>query len=182
MTKKFYLKQFLLYFFLVVYIALLCKLILFKDVTSPFDLFNSGREIVRDISLIPFKSTIEFFNDPGSSFGLAAWNVLGNILIFIPLGIFLRMYKTTTKLWKYLAVIFTVSLSFEVLQFIFGVGHSDIDDIIFNTIGGIVGVFIYKALFKILRGEERARTTIIFFAIIFSGILLYILRTIKVRL
>ena len=182
MTKKIYLKKFLLYFFIVVYAALLTKIILFKEVVSPSDIFSTSREIKRSIDLIPFKSTYDFFTNPESSFGLAAWNVLGNILLFIPLGIFLRMYKKTEKFWKYIAAIFTVSLTFEVLQYILGVGRTDIDDLIYNTIGGILGVFIYKALFKILRGEERAKTSIIIFAVIFSGILLYILSTIKVRL
>lgn len=165
-----YRKQIVLTFFFVVYIALLVKLILLK-----------GSVDVRDISLIPFKSTYEYFTDPGATFGLATWNVLGNILIFIPLGLYLRMFKKLK--WKqYLVTIALVSLFFEILQFIFVVGHSDIDDIIFNTIGGMFGAFMFVMMTRIFRSEERAKSAVIVLGIVLSVIFLFIMNRLVIRL
>ncbi|MGO5093840.1 VanZ family protein [Clostridium sp. LCP25S3_F10] len=46
--------------------------------------------------------------------------------------------------------IFSISLIFEVSQYVFGIGASDITDIITNTIGKIVGMGIYMVIKKIL--------------------------------
>ncbi|OON90395.1 MAG: hypothetical protein ATN33_03080 [Epulopiscium sp. Nele67-Bin001] len=82
------------------------------------------------------------------------YNVVGNILWFMPIGILLPMQMR--KYWSIFTIAFCgfcVSLSIEMLQFIFGTGISDIDDLIINTIGTIIGYIIYKiaAIITVLR-------------------------------
>ncbi len=46
--------------------------------------------------------------------------------------------------------IFSTSFLFEIVQFIFAIGASDITDLIGNTIGGIVGILFYRMLKKFM--------------------------------
>ncbi|HIW33092.1 MAG TPA: VanZ family protein [Candidatus Paenibacillus intestinavium] len=77
-----------------------------------------------------------------------------NIIMFIPLGIYLPLLKNkfnSANKVAYLALFF--SLSIEVFQLImrivFGNGRStDINDLIANTFGGIIGYLILKTLLK----------------------------------
>ena len=72
-------------------------------------------------------------------------NLLGNIILFIPIPFVLAWYF---KMNRFLPILFTgflISLSIELLQYIFDVGVADIDDIILNTLGTFAGFFCYKA-------------------------------------
>jgi glycopeptide antibiotics resistance protein len=89
-------------------------------------------------------------------------NILGNIVLFVPLGILLPfLSEKFYSLKKILLTAFVCSLSIEIVQFIstyFGSYRSvDIDDIILNTLGALLGFTIYD---KILARFFRAQTTI----------------------
>lgn len=71
------------------------------------------------------------------------YNVFGNIIWFIPFGILLCTYLKKVQLKKVALYSLLLSLSIEVMQYIFYTGVSDIDDVIFNVIGGVCGYFIY---------------------------------------
>ena len=55
------------------------------------------------------------------------------------------------NLIKVVTVIFTVSVLIELLQYITGAGIGDIDDIILNLIGGIIGFAIYRISILIIK-------------------------------
>lgn len=84
-------------------------------------------------------------------------NVGGNILLLMPLGFFapmlLDMYM---RLKNTLLLGLLVSLSIECLQFVellLGIGMGrvvDIDDVICNVLGTVLGFLIYKMIFAIL--------------------------------
>lgn len=61
--------------------------------------------------------------------------------MFIPLGIVALLF-IKNKLFNYLQVFLYTSLFIELIQFIFKRGIFDIDDIILNTIGGFIGVYL----------------------------------------
>lgn len=80
-------------------------------------------------------------------------NILGNILLLLPLGIFIPMFFKRLRSFKSTVITCAlVSLSIEVVQYIsmyFGNFRScDIDDIILNTLGGMIGFIIYKVINK----------------------------------
>ena len=52
------------------------------------------------------------------------------------------------------SVTFQMSLTVEVLQLLFRVGSFDVDDLILNTLGGILGYFLLK---KIERWRENEK-------------------------
>ncbi len=50
---------------------------------------------------------------------------------------------------RILAVVGT-SVAFEVIQYVFGIGRSDITDVITNTLGGAIGIGIYAVTRRML--------------------------------
>jgi len=70
-------------------------------------------------------------------------NLFGNVLIFVPFGFFLPMASRYRSFFSTLYAGFGVSLCIEVFQFVTKVGSFDVDDLLLNTIGGILGHIIY---------------------------------------
>ncbi|MGN0161326.1 MAG: VanZ family protein [Lachnospiraceae bacterium] len=71
----------------------------------------------------------------------------GNIVWFIPLGMFLKGAGLTGRDlgWKQIIGIGCgTSIFIEVMQFIFGVGISEMEDVILNTLGAAVGIGIMQ--------------------------------------
>ncbi|WP_195989839.1 VanZ family protein [Clostridium sp. D53t1_180928_C8] len=104
------------------------------------------------INYIPFLETINMFNNDFVTIHLALYNVLGNILLFIPLGfcIPLFFYKKN-KLIKVILYGFTASLTIELLQLFTPYNFTDIDDIIFNTFGAVLGFIIFNIIYILFK-------------------------------
>ena len=70
----------------------------------------------------------------------ARLNIFGNIIAFIPFGIYLP-YTSESKLGFISTFLYTFSLSLtiELVQLITKVGSCDVDDIILNALGGVIG-------------------------------------------
>lgn len=81
---------------------------------------------------------------------------LGNIGWFIPFGFFVSMLLKKNKVYKVTALGFLFSFSIEILQFVFHKGVAELDDLILNTIGTVIGCFLYKFLQNL---SNRARLT-----------------------
>ena len=156
-----YFNQILFYLFLCIYILLLAKILLFKQV-SPFELFNSDRMISRTVSLTPFKTIFEYFSDANINIWIALMNVVGNIVIFIPMGLYLQIFKKNKNILNSVVLVFAVSLCVEVIQYILGIGSADTDDIILNTFGGFLGVLIYRIIYLLLKDEDKTKTAVTF--------------------
>lgn len=72
-------------------------------------------------------------------------NVFGNILIFIPFGAFIASYINTKKVYPVFIVALLTSTVVEFVQL--KIGRSfDIDDILLNVIGSIIGYFVFLGL------------------------------------
>lgn len=182
MNKREPIESVILYVFFIFYILFLIKL-LFLSRVSLLDLFNSQRTISRSINLIPFHSIIEFMSGSSSNLRKFAFsNVAGNIEIFIPLGAYLVLLKKDKRVAINILFIFLISLFAEVIQGLLGIGTADIDDVILNCLGGLIGILGYKLLKFLLRDEKRVRTAITIFAAIGIPIILYILFMVRLRL
>ncbi|MBE6990551.1 MAG: VanZ family protein [Ruminococcaceae bacterium] len=80
------------------------------------------------------------------------WNVVGNAAMFIPSGIVLPIvYRKLNSFWKVVAAGASISLCIEILQLPFASRASDIDDLILNTLGVVVGYGIYAAIKRFRR-------------------------------
>ncbi|MCI5774846.1 MAG: VanZ family protein [Erysipelotrichaceae bacterium] len=76
-----------------------------------------------------------------------------NVFLFIPLGLFLpMMYPYYAKEIRVIKVGLLLSLSIEMLQ-MFGMGITDINDLISNTVGAYLGFKLYKCLIKCFKDE-----------------------------
>ena len=72
-------------------------------------------------------------------------NLVGNVFAFSPFGFLLPvMTEKKRGLIKVVLGSFLFSLIIESCQYIFKVGVSDVDDLLLNTIGGLIGYIIYK--------------------------------------
>lgn len=79
------------------------------------------------------------------SWNLFWLNVIGNICVFIPLGVFLpKLFTRCRNLFFVIVLSLELSLVVEVVQLVTRVGSFDVDDLLLNTIGGILGYIIYK--------------------------------------
>ncbi|WP_052221185.1 VanZ family protein [Clostridium homopropionicum] len=182
MKKRKRIKAVFLYGIFICYILLLIKILLLSR-ASPFELFNSQRTLFRSINLIPFHSIMEYISGSSDTLRRFAFgNVVGNIVIFIPLGIYLPLFKKDKRVLVNLLFIFIVSLFVEIIQGLLGIGVSDIDDIILNCLGGWIGILGYKFLLFILRDEKKVHTAItILSAIVGLPAILYLLFMVKMR-
>ncbi|AEY65114.1 VanZ family protein [Clostridium sp. BNL1100] len=164
------------------YILLLIK-ILFLSRISILELFNSPRTLFRSINIIPFYSITEYITASSINIKQFAFsNVVGNIVIFIPLGVYLPLFKKSKKAIPNLLFIFIVSLFVEIIQGLLGIGISDIDDVILNCLGGWIGILGYKFSLFILEDEKTVYTAItILSAVIGLPVILYLLFMVKMR-
>ena len=71
--------------------------------------------------------------------------LLSNILIFIPLGFFSALLWRKGRWWKSLFFGTLTSVFIETVQFFIG-RSTDIDDVILNTSGTLLGFWIYRLL------------------------------------
>jgi glycopeptide antibiotics resistance protein len=173
MNKRERIKTVFLYSVFICYILLLIK-ILFLSRISHSELTS--------INLIPFYSIKKYiFSSSATIKKFAFGNVVGNIAIFIPFGIYLSLFKNDKRVRTNLFYIFIVSLFVEIIQGLLGIGASDIDDIILNSLGGLIGILGYKFLVFILRDEKKVHTAITFLSAIGLPFILFYLFIMRMR-
>lgn len=99
-------------------------------------------------NIIPFRNTITYITGSNRfNPDIIINNTIGNILIFLSLGIFLPiLFKKFNTLSKVFVSLIMISFSIEALQFVLQIGQFDIDDIILNTIGGVLGYFLIQTI------------------------------------
>ncbi|WP_240546029.1 VanZ family protein [Paenibacillus artemisiicola] len=147
------------------------------------ELFDGQRAIVRSINLVPLSSISDFLS--GSSVNLkqfALANVGGNILIFIPLGVYVSVLRNNHSGRSHLLLILSMSLAVEVIQGLLGIGTADIDDILLNGLGGWIGIFACASLRFLFREEKNVRAFIAALsALVGVPVMFYLLFMIKMR-
>ena len=110
-------------------------LLLFELLTGTENSYGSG------MNIIPFKEIMRY------KFGskMFIYNVLGNILIFVPFGYFISRYVKPKKVFPIIVDAIITSITVETVQL--KIGRSfDIDDVMLNMVGAVLGYFVYIAL------------------------------------
>lgn len=80
----------------------------------------------------------------GALFRYAAFNLFGNLLLLLPMGCFLpSLWKWFRKLHRVVLVFLPVLCAVECLQLVLRLGSFDVDDILLNILGLILGYEIY---------------------------------------
>ena len=123
----------------VLYIFFLLYFLIFSDWYG-----RSGiGEEYRCRRFVEYRETLGFF--------AVFTNLFGNILIFVPYGFFISVASRMRGFLMTLFYSFGLSLGVEVFQLLTRVGSFDVDDLLLNTIGGILGY----VLFLICNGIRR---------------------------
>ncbi len=120
------------------YIAFLIYFLIFSD--------SYGRVATGEYryNLVPFREILRFWSYRDQlGFPVMFTNLFGNILIFVPFGFFLPMASRYRSFWTTLLSSFGLSLCVEIFQLLTKVGSFDVDDLILNTLGGILGYIIF---------------------------------------
>lgn len=137
------------YFISFVYIIVLIKFIFFKYPTHEiWQLISRNTEyFIPPINLTPFKTIINYLSgDPTPR--IAFKNLIGNIILFLPFGFLVPCLKQFFFSFKNILLsVISFSLLLEILQLLSHLGSFDIDDIILNSLGGIIGYILFKKLF-----------------------------------
>ena len=114
----------------------------------------------RTINLIPFRTIIDYlFNEDVIVRSFAFSNIMGNIAIFIPLGIYIPLLINKKSIFTNSAIVALISLCVEIVQYILAIGTADVDDIILNTIGGLLGILIFKLVYLIFKDKSKVVIT-----------------------
>jgi glycopeptide antibiotics resistance protein len=139
------------------YLYLLVKIILFKgghvDVHVLIQQFqltlqDPGRILLRPFNLIPFHEIKRDMHNLSMSNPFLNINLTGNILAFIPLGIFIPILGRRKRVSAVTMFLLSLGLSlcFESTQFLLAIGTFDVDDLILNTLGGVAGYILYRII------------------------------------
>ena len=127
--KKFVLHKELIYLISIIYILCLFHVVTFQD--NNYGISN----------FVPFKEIFRY------DFGTPKFmkNIVGNIMLFIPYG-FIASYLLKNKKFSTITILtIIVSLTIETVQYYIG-RVFDIDDVILNLAGGIIGFLIYVGI------------------------------------
>lgn len=126
--------------FFLAYLSVLVYFLFFSEAFGRMGHTSSER----GYNLVPFLEIRRFYIHR-KTLGFWAYmiNIVGNILAFIPFGFFYPIVgKYKGKFTRTIAAGLIFSLSVEIIQFIINVGSFDIDDIILNTAGCIIGYLL----------------------------------------
>ena len=127
-----------------VYLVLLAWTVVWK-LELPY--VGAAASLPRPIKLIPFVPSA----DAGGS---APLEIVANIVLFIPFGLYLGLLAPTWRWWRWTVVLVGASLVLETTQHLLSTGSFDTTDVIVNTAGGLAGL----GLLALARGRLGART------------------------
>mgnify|MGYP000541429082 CR=1 FL=1 len=126
-----------------VYLALLVWCILFKFSLRPEEIPH-----LRGINLIPYAASVVVNGKVQIS------EIIENMLVFLPFGLCISAFYPDSEIQNRILLASGLSLFFEVTQYIFAIGASDITDVIDNTLGAVIGNSIVSGDEKNLERED----------------------------
>ena len=149
-------------FLLIVYCAILVKVMIFKEV--PLIRIGSvmiyfGGSQTGPANLVPFRTILIYLlGEKGLMIG--GINLVGNIVLLMPVGFLIPLVFRNMTWKKTLAIAVAAGFAIEGMQVVLRVGIFDIDDVILNGLGVMVGYWLFTILAKKLHSmkPETIRT------------------------
>ncbi|GAA4731525.1 VanZ family protein [Flavisolibacter ginsenosidimutans] len=139
------------------YVLVLIKLLFFKVrlAFSTIDIAGNEKASFKTLydgsNFIPLYR-IYYYASGQEPYLVGMLNIFGNILLFVPMGFFLPYFFKRINSYKRLVLLAGfMSLCIEVLQLITATGEFDADDVLLNTVGALIGYFVFartKHLFR----------------------------------
>ena len=155
----------LLYIAFTIYIFLLIWVVMFKC-GNPKSILGSdyikeplgfGKEIGIYMSYSLKERFLYDFIGKFEDFSSISLNILLNIFVFIFIGLYIPIFLKKIDYIKCGLIGLMVSLFFELYQLFTAFGSFSFIDIISNTIGAILGLFIFSLLAKALANKDIAK-------------------------
>ena len=126
------------------YVAVLLKLTVFRYGFGTYEHFSGKLNLELFTNYIPIIKEGHWFD--------FVYLFFGNIVWFIPWGLFFRDFLRQPA-WISILSGTLLSVLIETMQYIFAVGDCEIDDVILNTIGALIGCAVGTAfLLRCKRG------------------------------
>ena len=135
--EKFILYREILFLVFAFYTVCLFEVVTVSDINT-----LSGNNFIPFVEILRYKPFERLFIK----------NIVGNVVMFIPLGIFLGRYTKGKRTIFLLILTILTSVSIECTQLLIG-RVFDVDDIILNVSGGVIGYILYlfcKVIYMIL--------------------------------
>ena len=106
-------------------------------------------------NLVLFKEISRFieYREELGTFAVFA-NLFGNILIFVPYGFFISVASHSRGFLKTVFYSFALCFGVEIFQLFTRVGSFDVDDILLNTLGGVLGDILFMICNRIRRKHD----------------------------
>jgi glycopeptide antibiotics resistance protein len=170
MYYKIMLKRILAALAFIAYTLVLIKVMVFKSVpmvrAGQVMLNFGGTDSGHAPNFIPFKTILPYlFGFKGLI--IAGINLVGNIILLVPLGFLLPFIFPNISWKKSLALAAAAGFIIETLQVVLHVGIFDIDDVILNALGFMIGYWAFTILTKWLR-EKKYIAIILTILVIFG--------------
>ena len=151
------------------YLLTLLWLVLFKlsyDIPSVLAGYRT-----RSLNLVPFVGL-----------GQTGWSeTVSNVVTFVPFGLLAAVNLKRTALWRLLVAILAFSVVVEALQYVLAIGTTDVTDVLTNTLGGLVGLVLYRLVNRVVRAEILDGVIVAVGAALFVAFLVLRLLVLQVR-
>ena len=138
---------FIIYCFVLVYVLFLSR--------GTRDGYTFAEYMRRFTNFIPFKTIVEYVKRYIDGYrNLSVLNLLGNLALFVPMGMALPcLSRKLNRLWKVTLTVLGMVVVVELVQGLLRVGSIDIDDVIFNVVGAMVGygIIVIPFINKLLK-------------------------------
>ncbi|USK74517.1 VanZ family protein [Peribacillus frigoritolerans] len=109
-------------------------------------------------NFIPFKTISHYLFLADVTPSIRMENIAGNIIGFVPFGLMLPLLsKRFSQLKSILIATFCLSFTYEILQLLFELASFDTDDLILNTLGGVIGYLPIKLFYIVFKKTGTIR-------------------------
>lgn len=131
-----------------IYLAVLLRITVFRQGFGSSGLMQNGR-----LNMTLFESYVPLWE--ARDWQRIIYLFVGNIIWFVPFGMYPVCVKRVKSLWKVVLAGLLLSLLIETLQYVFGTGVSEADDLILNSLGTLIGALCGKGILKIADGRVK---------------------------
>ena len=135
---------------LLLYCILLAQILVFKNLPVfrfAGVMLNFGGTHVGPANLIPFKSILPYLLGERGLLA-AVLNLGGNIGLLVPIGFMLPIVRPNTGLPGITLLAFISGFSIELTQAVFRLGIFDVDDLLLNGLGVLLGYALFRAFMR----------------------------------
>ena len=130
----------------VIYCLVLLYIFILTRINTHIRPYENIGDLFARVNLIPFRTVYEYAEriiNSRINADTAIANLVGNIIVFLPMGAFLPfIFQKIRGFKKTVSTVFLIVLGIELTEVIFAMGVFDIDDFIFNLSGAMIGYAI----------------------------------------